>query len=71
MLFQVTQICFNESDYITIYLITNILSLNARIMVLKYYCLEHVREGLLEAHHDRFCSLVKLLCTYFLLFEPT
>ena len=33
-------------------------------MVLSYYYLAH-EKGLLQAHHDRFCSLVKLFCTYF------
>ena len=40
-------------------------TLNAAIMALSYYYLASVRKGLLQAHHDKCCSLVKLLCTYF------
>ena len=73
MLFEITQICFNESDYATA------LSLShedndtkrrqndaetAAIMVLSYYYLAPVRNVLLRAHRDRCCSLVKLLYIY-------
>ena len=34
-------------------------------MVLSYYYLALVRKKLLQAHHGRCCSLVKLLCVYF------
>ena len=34
-------------------------------MLLTFYCLTHVRKGLLQEKHHRFCSLVKLLSIYF------
>ena len=34
----------------------------AAIMVLSYYYVAPVRKVLLQAHHDRYCCLVKLLC---------
>ena len=69
MLLQITQICFNEPDYVTLYSAMNIMTKNGAknvtIMVLTYYYLLPVGKGLLQAHHDRRCSLVKLLCIYF------
>ena len=73
MLFQVTTICFNEPDYITLHSIMNIMKENGgkmnpenvTIMVLSYYYLANVRKGLLQEHYDRFCTLVKLLSIYF------
>ena len=69
MLFQITQICFNEPDYVTLYSVMNIMTKNGAkyvtIMVLSYYYLVPVRKGLLQAHHDGRCSLVKLLCICF------
>ena len=38
-------------------------------MVLSYYYLAPVRKVLLQAHRDRCCSLVKLLCKYFCHFD--
>ena len=68
MLFEITQICFNESDYVTLHSVINIMkkrcqnrAYNAAIMVLSYCYLAPVRKGLLQAHHDRCCSAVKLL----------
>ena len=34
-------------------------------MVLSYYYLEPVKKRLLQADHDRYYSVVKLLCIYF------
>ena len=71
MLFQITQICFSESDYVTIYSVMNIMTENIAKMthkmpqVLSYCYLAPLRKGLLQAHHDKCCSLVKLLCIYF------
>ena len=71
MLFQITQICFSESDYVTIHSVMNIMTENSAKMthkmpqVLSYCYLAPLRKGLLQAHHDKCCSLVKLLCIYF------
>ena len=71
MLFQITQICFSESDYVTIYSVMNVMTENSAKMthkmpqVLSYCYLAPLRKGLLQAHHDKCCSLVKLLCIYF------
>ena len=76
MLFQITQICFNDSGYATLHSLED----NDRkrfqndakiaaIMVLSYYYLAPVRKVLLQAHRDRCCSLVKLLCIYFCYFD--
>ena len=73
MLFQVTKICFNEPDYITLHSVMNIVTEHdakmtykmPQIMVLSYCYMAHVRKGLLQEHIDRFCSLVKLLNIYY------
>ena len=76
MLFEINQICFNESDYVTLHSVINIMkkrcqngAYNAAIMVLRYYYLAPVRKGLLQAHHDRCCSAVKLLRMYLCYFS--
>ena len=58
MLLEINQICFNESDYVTLHSVINIMkkrcqngAYNAAIMVLSYYYLAPVRKGLLQAHH--------------------
>ena len=77
MLFEITQICFNESDHVTLHSVMNIRikkwrkndALNAAIMILRYYYLAPVRKGLVQTHHDRGCGLVTLLCIYFGYFD--
>ena len=76
MLFQVTTVCFNGPHYITLHSVINMMTengakmtQNAAIIVLSYYYLSNVRKGLLQAHHDRCCSLVKLLSIYFRYFN--
>ena len=75
MLFQVTQICSNKSDYATLHSLMRIMTENGAkmtqklLLVLSYYYLAPVRKVLLQAHRDRCCSLVKLLCIYFCYFE--
>ena len=41
----------------------------AAVMVLSYYYLAPARKVLLQAHYDRCCCLVKLICIYFCYFE--
>ena len=64
MLFQITQICFNESDYVTLLSVMNMMTENGAIMM--HYYLALVRKGLLQAHHYRCCNLAKLLCIFLL-----
>ena len=80
ILFQKTQMCFNDPDYLMSHSVMNIMTANgakmakknATIMFLSYYYyLALVRKGLLQAHNDKWCSLLKLLCIYLLLFYPT
>ena len=75
MLFQKTKMCFNEPDDVTVYCHEHNANKrcqngakNATIKFLSYYCQALVRKGLLQAHHDKYCSLVKLLCIYFCYF---
>ena len=72
MLFQKNQMCFNEPDYVTVRFVMNIMTPNrakmAHKMFLSYYYLAFVRNGLLQAHNDKCCSLVKLLWIYFCYF---
>ena len=72
MLLQKTQMCFNEPDSVTVQSHEHNDSKrwengakNATIMFLSYYYLALVRKGLLQAHNDKCCSLVKWLCIYF------
>ena len=77
MLFQITQICFNESDYATLRALMRIMIENgakimkktAAIMVLSYYYLAPVKKVSLQVHRDKCCSLVKLLRIYFCYFD--
>ena len=77
MLFQINKICFNKSDYATLHSLMRIMTEKQRqndakivaIMVLSYSYLAPLRKMLLQAHHDRFCSFVKLLCIYFCYFN--
>ena len=77
-LFQKTQMCFNELDYVMVHAVMNITTANgtimapknATVMVLTYYYLEFVSKGFLQRHNDKCCCLAKLLCTnvcYFIL----
>ena len=80
ILLQEAQMCFNETDYVTVHSVINVANndskrcqtdaKNATIMFLKYSYLALVGKGLLQAHNDKCCSLVKSLCI-FLLFYPT
>ena len=64
--------CFNEPDYVKVHSLINIMTgngakiakKNATIIILSYYYVALVRKGLLQAHNDTYCSLVKLLCIY-------
>ena len=60
MLFQITRICFNKSDNVTLQSMMNVMSengakmtQNAAIMVLSRYYQVPVRKVILQAHHDR------------------
>ena len=75
MLFQKTEMCFNEFDYAMLQCHEHNDSKrcqndaqNAAIMFLSYCYLTLVGEGLLQAHNDKGCSLVRLLCIYFCYF---
>ena len=76
MLFQKTQMCFNEPDYVTVHSVINIMTANgakmvqknATIMFLSCYNQVLVEKKLLQAHTDKCCSLVKLLCIHFCYF---
>ena len=72
MLFQKTQTCLSEAHYLTVQSAMNIMATNgakmaqlSAAMFLGCYCLPLVGKGLLQAHNDKCCSLVKLLCIYF------
>ena len=77
MLFQIIKICFNKSYYATLHSLMRIMTEKQRqndakivaIMVLSYSYLAPLRKMLLQAHYDRCCSLVKLLCIYFCYFD--
>ena len=69
---------FNEPDYVTVHSVINIMATNgakmtrknATLIFLSYYYLTLVGKELLQAHNDKYCSLVKLLCIslcYFIL----
>ena len=71
---------FNEPDYVTVHSVMNIMTTNgakmtrknATLMFLSYYYLALVGKELLQAHNDKYCSLVKLLCIslcYFILLK--
>ena len=62
MLFQKTQICFNEPHYVQNG------SKNATMFLSDYY-LALVGKGLLQGHNGKCCSLVKL-CIHFHYFIP-
>ena len=69
MLFQKTQICFNEPDYVMGHCHQHSDSKwcqngaqNAGIMFLSYYYLAPVGKVLLQAQNGKCCSLVKLVC---------
>ena len=75
MLFQKTQMCFNECDYVTVHSVMNIMKANRVKMAhkmpqlfLSYHYLALFGKGLLQAHNDKCCSLGKLLCIYFCYF---
>ena len=75
MLFQKTQMSFNESDYVMKHPAMNIMTANSAktaqknaTIFLSYYYLVLVGKGLLQAHNDKCCSLVKLLCIDFCYF---
>ena len=57
MLFQITRICFNKSDFVTLQSMMNVMSKNGakmtHKMVLSRYYQVPVRKVILEAHHDR------------------
>ena len=77
LLFQINKICFEKSDYAILHSLMRIMTEKQRqndakiiaIMVLSYSYLAPLRKMLLQAHHDRFCSFVKLLCIYFCYFN--
>ena len=75
MLFQKTEMCFNELDYAMVHCHEHNDSKrcqndaqNAAIMFLSCYYLTLVGEGLLKAHNDKCSSLVRLLCICFCYF---
>ena len=70
MLLQITQICFYESDYVSLRSDMSIMAENgAKILVLSYYYLAPVAKVLFQEHHDRCCSSLKWLCIYFCCFN--
>ena len=69
MLFQKTQMSFNEADYVTVHCHEHNDSKrcqngaqNASTMFLSHHYLAVVGKGLLQARSDKRYSLVKLLC---------
>ena len=76
MLLQITQICSYKSDYATLYSDMSIMRGNGAKVTPKlsqYYFSDiivwHLSEKLFQEHHDRCCSLIKLLCIYFSYFN--
>ena len=65
-------VLMSEENYFTCFpRIGNVIArdITNAIMVLSYYYLAPVRKALLQAHRDRCCSLVKILCIYFCYFD--
>ena len=69
--------CFNDSDYVTVNSVINIMTANgakmvqknATIMFLNCYYQVLVEEELLQAQKEKCCNLVKLLCIHFCYFN--
>ena len=67
MLFQITHIYFNEPYYDTIHSVMNIMAEPKTGVTWGFsnWCLVPAKKWLLQKHHERCCSLVKLLYIYF------